>query len=85
MTFDETRLKTNQDRTVAYLTSFYFSTLSPARLVQSPADAKLIIRAQVARLQERLDSVNRDLVTCIKSRSDVNEALKNSEIGEIMQ
>lgn len=64
-----------------FIELLFFRTLSP-QIIRPPTNAHEIIRSQVARLQERMDSVNHDLVTCIKSHSDVTEALVNGGAGE---
>ena len=44
-------------------------------------DVRQIIRSQVARLEERMDAVNRELMTCMKTHDDVSQALSNKQIG----
>ena len=62
--------------------SILFSPLSPSHIFRPMGDARQIIRSQVAKLEERLDSVNRELMTCIKSQGDVNQALADTKLGK---
>jgi len=45
-------------------------------------NARDVIQSQLAKLQERFDAINRELMTCIKMQGDVMEGVTQKSSGE---